>query len=266
MALVGNPLPDDESEIELPNAAPEPSFDGMEMSTLEDGSVEFAAPDEEEKGEAKFMDNLAEFIDEDELTGISSMVLEKVDEDKASRNEWLSTYTKGLNLLGIKYDNRTEPFQGATGVIHPMLNEAVSQFQAQAYKELLPPSGPIRTQVLGDTTAELEKQAERIKQEMNYQILHVMEEYDSEFDQMLYYLGLCGSAFKKIYPDPQLGRQVSKFVQAEDLLVPYSATDLASTERATHIIRMTENELRKLQVNGFYRDIEISAGEGEYDE
>ena len=266
MALVGAPLPDDELEIELPTAAPEPSLDGMEMSTLEDGSVEFAAPEDKEKGEPKFMDNLAEFIDEDELTGISSMVLEKVDEDKASRNEWLSTYTKGLSLLGVKYDNRTEPFQGATGVIHPMLNEAVSQFQAQAYKELLPPSGPVRTQVLGDTTAELEKQAERIKQEMNYQILHIMEEYDSEFDQMLYYLGLCGSAFKKIYPDPQLGRQVSKFVQAEDLLVPYTATDLASAERATHIIRMTENELRKQQVNGFYRDIEISAGEGEYDE
>ena len=218
--LVGQPLPSDELEIELPTAAPEPSFDGMEMSTLEDGSVEFAEPDAEDKGEANFMDNLAEFIDDDELTGISSMVLEKVDEDKASRNEWLSTYTKGLDLLGVKYDNRTEPFQGATGVIHPMLNEAVSQFQSQAYKELLPPSGPVRTQVLGDTSPELEKQAERIKTEMNYQILHVMEEYDSEFDQMLYYLGLCGSAFKKVYPDPQLGRQVSKFIQAEDLLVP----------------------------------------------
>jgi len=264
--LVGQPLPSDELEIELPTAAPEPSFDGMEMSTLEDGSVEFAEPDAEDKGEANFMDNLAEFIDDDELTGISSMVLEKVDEDKASRNEWLSTYTKGLDLLGVKYDNRTEPFQGATGVIHPMLNEAVSQFQSQAYKELLPPSGPVRTQVLGDTSPELEKQAERIKTEMNYQILHVMEEYDSEFDQMLYYLGLCGSAFKKVYPDPQLGRQVSKFIQAEDLLVPYNATDLASCERVTHIIRMTENELRKLQVNGFYRDLEVNPGEGEYDE
>jgi len=258
--LVGQQLPTDDIEVELPLAAPEPSFDGMEMSTNEDGSVEFGTPDDE-KGEAQFMDNLAEYISEDELTGIASMVLEKTEEDKSSRKEWLNVYTKGLDLLGVKYENRTEPFAGATGVIHPMLNEAVSQFQSQAYKELLPPSGPVRTQVLGDTTSELEKQADRIKTEMNYQILHVMEEYDSEFDQMLYYLGLCGSAFKKVYPDPMLGRQVSKFVQAEDLLVPFNATDLASCERVTHMIKMSENELRKAQVTGFYRDIEVQTGD-----
>ena len=171
-------------------------------------------------------------------------MLEKVDEDKSSRKEWINTYSRGLDLLGIKYENRTEPFQGATGVIHPMLNEAVSQFQAQAYKELLPPSGPVRTQVLGDTTPDLEKQADRIKNYMNYEIVHVMEEYDSEFDQMLYYLGLCGSAFKKVYRDPQLNRQVSKFVQAEDMLVPYNATDLNSADRVTHIIKILPNELR----------------------
>jgi len=259
--LVGQKLPDDPLEVELPTQADTPSFEGMEMQTNEDGSVEFGMPESADAGEAQFMDNLAEFINQDELTGISSMVLEKTEEDKSSRKDWLSAYTKGLDLLGIKYENRTEPFAGATGVIHPMLNEAVSQFQAQAYKELLPPSGPVRTQVLGDTTPELEKQADRIKNEMNYQVMHVMEEYDSEFDQMLYYLGLCGSAFKKVYADPMLGRQVSKFVQAEDLLVPYNATDLASCERVTHIIKMTPNELRKAQVTGFYRDIEIYPGD-----
>ncbi len=264
--LVGQTLPDDDLEVEIPAPAPEPSFDGMEMSQMEDGSIEFAEPESVGVEDMGFDSNLAEVIDDDELTGISSMVLDKVDEDKSSRKEWINIYTKGLDLLGVKYENRTEPFNGATGVIHPMLNEAVSQFQSQAYKELLPPSGPVRTQVLGDTTPELEQQADRVKDFMNYQIIHEMPEYDSEFDQMLYYLGLCGSAFKKVYKDPQLGRQVSKFVMAEDMLVPFNATDLESSERVTHIIKMSPNELRKLQVSGFYRDIEIEAGEGEYSE
>ena len=136
--LVGQKLPDDPLEVELPTPEATPSFEGMEMQTNEDGSVEFGMPESANAGEAQFMDNLAEFINQDELTGISSMVLEKTEEDKSSRKDWLSAYTKGLDLLGIKYENRTEPFAGATGVIHPMLNEAVSQFQAQAYKELLP--------------------------------------------------------------------------------------------------------------------------------
>ena len=264
--LVGQTLPDDDLEVEIPAPAPEPSFDGMEMSQMEDGSIEFAEPESVGVEDMGFDSNLAEVIDDDELTGISSMVLDKVEEDKSSRKEWINIYTKGLDLLGVKYENRTEPFNGATGVIHPMLNEAVSQFQSQAYKELLPPSGPVRTQVLGDTTPELEQQADRVKDFMNYQIVHEMPEYDSEFDQMLYYLGLCGSAFKKVYKDPQLGRQVSKFVMAEDMLVPFNATDLESSERVTHIIKMSPNELRKLQVSGFYRDIEVEAGEGEYSE
>ena len=264
--LVGQTLPDDDLEVEIPAPAPEPSFDGMEMSQMEDGSIEFAEPESVGAEDMGFDSNLAEVIDDDELTGISSMVLDKVEEDKSSRKEWINIYTRGLDLLGVKYENRTEPFNGATGVIHPMLNEAVSQFQSQAYKELLPPSGPVRTQVLGDTTPELEQQADRVKDFMNYQIVHEMPEYDSEFDQMLYYLGLCGSAFKKVYKDPQLGRQVSKFVMAEDMLVPFNATDLESSERVTHIIKMSPNELRKLQVSGFYRDIEVEAGEGEYSE
>ena len=242
----------DDIEVELPT----------ETVVNEDGSVD-VGPEEVVKPEMGFGSNLVQALSDDDLAGISSMVLEKVEEDKSARQEWINTYIKGLELLGVKYENRTEPFQGATGVIHPMLNEAVSQFQSQAYKELLPPSGPVRTQVVGDITPELEKQAERVKDYMNYEIIHTMEEYDAEFDQMLYYLGLCGSAFKKVYRDPQLGRQVSKFVQAEDLLVPYNATDLNSAERVTHIIKMSPNDLRKLQVSGFYDDIEIKGGDGE---
>ena len=242
----------DDIEVELPT----------ETVVNEDGSVD-VGPEDVIKPEMGFGSNLVQALSDDDLAGISSMVLEKVEEDKSARQEWINTYIKGLELLGVKYENRTEPFQGATGVIHPMLNEAVSQFQSQAYKELLPPSGPVRTQVVGDITPELEKQAERVKDYMNYEIIHTMEEYDAEFDQMLYYLGLCGSAFKKVYRDPQLGRQVSKFVQAEDLLVPYNATDLNSAERVTHIIKMSPNDLRKLQVSGFYDDIEIKGGDGE---
>jgi len=242
----------DDIEVELPT----------ETVVNEDGSVD-VGPEDVVKPEMGFGSNLVEALSDDDLAGISSMVLEKVEEDKSARQEWINTYIKGLELLGVKYENRTEPFQGATGVIHPMLNEAVSQFQSQAYKELLPPSGPVRTQVVGDITPELEKQAERVKDYMNYEIIHTMEEYDAEFDQMLYYLGLCGSAFKKVYRDPQMGRQVSKFVQAEDLLVPYNATDLNSAERVTHIIKMSPNDLRKLQVSGFYDDVEIKGGDGE---
>ena len=242
----------DDIEVELPT----------DSVVNEDGSVD-VGPEEIVQPQMGFGSNLVQALSDDDLAGISSMVLEKVEEDKSARQEWINTYIKGLELLGVKYENRTEPFQGATGVIHPMLNEAVSQFQSQAYKELLPPSGPVRTQVVGDITPELEKQAERVKDYMNYEIIHTMEEYDAEFDQMLYYLGLCGSAFKKVYRDPQMGRQVSKFVQAEDLLVPYNATDLNSAERVTHIIKMSPNDLRKLQVSGFYDDVEVKGGDGE---
>ncbi len=202
------------------------------------------------------MANLADQVSDDELTGIASYVLEKVEEDKTSRDDWEDTYTKGLDLLGMRYENRTEPFDGATGVVHPMLNEAVTQFQSQAYKELLPAKGPVRTQVMGKTSQDLEKQAERVQDYMNYEIMYAMEEYEPEFDQMLYYLGLAGSAFKKVYRDQALDRPVSKFIPAEDVLVPYNATDLKTAERVTHVIKMTKNELRKLQVSGFYRDIE----------
>jgi hypothetical protein len=264
LTLVGNPILDpDPVDVEIEET---PIIEeGMQVTELEDGSVELGSPDVEPE-DTSFMANLAEQLDDDEIAGISAYVLEKVDEDKNARSEWLETYSQGLNLLGLRYENRSEPFDGATGVVHPMLNEAVTQFQSQAYKELLPAKGPVRTQVMGTTTPELENQAERVSDYMNYTIMHTMKEYESEFDQMLYYLGLGGSAFKKVYVDPQLGRQVSKFVEAKDMLVPFNASDLDSADRVTQIITMTENELRKLQVNKFYRDIEIKSGKAERDE
>jgi len=264
LTLVGNPVFDDEPvDFEMEEQEGDPNL--MEITELEDGSVELGSP-EQEVQDTGFMANLAEQLEDDELAGVSAYVLEKVDEDKNARQEWLDTYSQGLNLLGLKYESRTEPFDGATGVVHPMLNEAVTQFQSQAYKELLPAKGPVRTQVMGTTTPDLEKQAERVQDYMNYTIMHTMKEYETEFDQMLYYLGLGGSAFKKVYVDPQFGRQVSKFVEAKDMLVPYNASDLDSADRVTQIINMSENEFRKLQVNKFYRDIEIQSSKPDRDD
>ena len=204
-----------------------------------------------------FYGNLAENIDETELNIISSDLLQEYENDKSSREEWERTYSQGLELLGFKYNERTQPFQGASGVTHPLLAEAVTQFSSSAYKELMPASGPVRTYVVGDETPEKYQQSQRVKDFMNYQITNVMEEYTPELDQMLFYLPLSGSTFKKVYYDASLGRAVSKFIPAEDLVVPYTATDLESCERITHVVRMTENEVRKKQVSGFYRDIEL---------
>ena len=208
---------------------------------------------------AEFGDNLSEFLDDTENQRIANTVIQNYTDDRSSREDWEDAYTKGLDLLGLRYENRTEPFAGSSGVIHPLLNEAVTQFQAGAYKELLPTNGPVKTKIIGTVTPELEQQAERVKEFMNYQIMYNMEEYEPEFDQMLYYLGNAGSAFKKVYDDTQLNRPVSKFVPAEDLVVPYSATDLQNAERVTHAIKMSKNEIRKLQVSGFYSDIEIGS-------
>ena len=202
--------------------------------------------------------NLAEIIDERVLMGISSELLGYYEDDKSGRQEWEDTYTDGLDLLGVKYQQREEPFRGASGVTHPLIAEAVTQFQAQAYKELLPSSGPVRTQVVGAATPDVEKQARRVQEFMNYQITHVMEEYDPEMDRLLFYLPLAGSAFKKVYFDDILDRAVSRFVPADDLLVPYNASDLNSASRITHVIRMNTNDVRKFQAGGFYRDIELS--------
>ena len=205
--------------------------------------------------------NLAEVLDDTILGSLSSDLSGKVDDDKSSREEWEEAIAKGLTLLGINYEERSEPFLGASGVTHPLLSEAVTQFQAQAYKEMLPPGGPVKTQIIGMQSKETEDQAQRVKDFMNYQITEVMEEYDLDTDQMLFYLPITGSTFKKVYFDPTRGRAVSKFVPAEDLVVPYSATDLQTAERYTHVVRMSENEIRKMQVGGVYRDVSLSAYE-----
>ena len=204
--------------------------------------------------------NLAEFLEEDDLRKLTGDLLNYYESDTESRKDWEDTYIKGLDMLGFKYEDRTQPFEGASGVVHPLLAESVTQFQAQAYKEMLPPHGPVNCQIVGEITPPVEDQAKRVKDFMNYQIMNVMKEYDPELDQLLFYLPLAGSAFKKVYYDGQLGRAVSKFVSGEDLVIDYFAADLETASRVTHCIKMNGNELRKNQVSGFYRDVEVSSG------
>jgi len=208
--------------------------------------------------EEDFYCNLAEKMDDNDLGRIASNLVADYENDKSSRDEWAHTYTKGLELLGVKFEERTRPFRGASSVTHPLLAEAVTQFSSTAFKEMMPSDGPVRTRVVGKEDVEIYQQAQRVKEFMNYQITNVMEEYTPELDQMLFYLPLSGSTFKKVYYDGQLGRAVSKFVPAEDLIVPYSASDLDSCERITHVVKLTENDVRKKQVAGFYRDIDIN--------
>lgn len=215
------------------------------------------APEEDLEFSPEFGDNLAEYLDEKVLRKIVDDIDDLITEDDRGREEWKHMYEKGIVLLGLNYEERTEPFDGATGVTHPILNEAVTQFQAQAYKELLPSGGPVRTTIVGKVTPEREAQAERVKTYMNYQITEVMEEYDPDFDQMLYFVGYGGSAFKKVYYDDYLGRATSPYILPKDLIVPYAARDLLTAERVTHVLRYSPNELKRLQVNGFYRDIEL---------
>jgi hypothetical protein len=203
--------------------------------------------------------NLADFLDESILVDIGSTLEEQYKDYRSSRQDWETTYTNGLDLLGFKYERRTEPFRNASGVTHPVLAESVTQFQSQAYKELLPADGPVRTQIVGKIDSQREQQAERVRDFMNYQIMSVMKEYEPEFDQMLFYLPLAGSTFKKVYYDEILGRAVSKFIPAEDLVVPYSATSLDDADAIIHVIKISANDLRKQQVGGFYKDIDLGA-------
>jgi hypothetical protein len=207
--------------------------------------IEGEEPVVEDAPEDDFAKNLAEDMDERDLEDLASQLISDFKNDKETRSDWEDSYTKGLDLLGFKYTVQTRPFQGASGVTHPLLAEAVTQFQAQAYKELLPADGPVRTQVIGKVDLEKEEQATRVKDFMNYMITEQMEEYTPEFDQLLFYLPLAGSTFKKIYYDEVLERAVSKFVPAEDLVLPYYTTSLVDCERITHVIRMTDNEVRK---------------------
>ena len=208
-------------------------------------------------GTEDHFDNLADLLPDDVLSPIGLKLNGDYKDYKYSRREWEQAYTTGLDLLGFKYHNRTQPFQGASGATHPVLAEAVTQFQALAYKELLPADGPVRTQVIGASNPQKQQQSERVKEFMNFQLLDQMKEYEPEFDSMLFYLPLAGSTFKKVYYDELLGRAVSKFVQADDLVVPYTATSLDDAEAVVHIVKMSENDLRKQQVAGFYRDIEL---------
>ena len=250
-------IPGAQEEIELEIEQPEmrdPS--NTEVFLAEDGSATLGF-DPEEQEDLKFGENLAEVMDERDLASIASELTGSYEEDLESRDDWYTTFSKGLDLLGIRGEDRSQPFEGASGVYHPILSEAVIQFQSQAYKELLPAGGPVDTEVLGMTDdAKLEK-ANRVKNFMNYQITYKMEEFDPEMDQLLFYLPLSGSAFKKIYYDPSLGRATARFIKAEDLVVPYYAVDLLTAPRITHVIHMAENELRKMQVSGFYKDIDL---------
>ena len=208
-------------------------------------------------GTESHFDNLADLLPEEVTSPIGSQLRDNYMDYKNSRKEWARTYTQGLDLLGFKYENRTQPFQGASGATHPVLAEAVTQFQATAYKELLPADGPVRTQIMGMNNPAKAQQAQRVKDYMNYQIMDQMKEYEPEFDSMLFHLPLAGSTFKKVYYDDLLGRAVSKFVPAEEVVVPYTATSLADAEAIIHVVKISENDLRKQQVGGFYSDVEL---------
>ncbi len=247
------------TEVETPNEDIVQTSENVEVTMDEQGGAEVSF-DPNAMNSALKQDhsiNLAETLSEQALDSLGTKLFEQYREYKESRGDWEQSYREGLELLGFKYERRTEPFRGASGVNHPVLAEAVTQFQAQAYKELLPADGPVRTQIMGTITPEKQDQAHRVKDFMNYQIMDQMKEYEPEFDQMLFYLPLSGSTFKKVYYDELLGRAVSKFVPADDLIVPYSANSLDDAEAIVHVIKMSENELRKQQVAGFYRDIEL---------
>ena len=244
---------------------PEVEVDETEPIAIE---IQAEGADEEtpEPEKQDFYENLAEGMDEGLLSRLANDLLADYKKDKESRSDWEKSYTNGLDLLGFKYNNDGGPFQGASSVTHPMLAESVTQFQAQAYRELLPSDGPVSAQVVGALTPEKMEQAQRVQEFMNYMITEEMEEYTPEFDQLLFYLPLAGSAFKKVYFDDVMQRAVSKFVPAEDLVVPYYATDLKDCERITHLVRMSENDILKKQQTGFYRNVEIVPSRMDQDE
>ena len=241
-----------------------PFVEGIEIEEEDDGSVVIDFDPEGGFGEEDdaFDRNLAEEMDSGELGSVANDLLAQYESAKESRGDWEQEYSKGLELLGFKYEERTMPFRGATGVTHPLLAEAATQFQAQAFNELLPPEGPVRTYVMGEITKEKEAQSRRVKDFMNYYLTNVAEEYTPEFDQMLFYLPLAGSTFKKVYYDANLERAVSKFVQAEHLIVPYDAADLETAPFVAQVVRMPANDVRKLQVSGFYRDVPVHPSQG----
>jgi len=270
MADIDKGLPNTRTKIEIPSEeemAEEVSVQEeeaeqkgpVEVVPEEDGgaTIDFEPGAINIPGTESHFDNLADILPEENLEPIGNEMVQNYMDYKSSRKDWENAYTTGLDLLGFKYENRTEPFQGASGATHPVLAEAVTQFQAQAYKELLPADGPVRTQIIGVKNPGTEQQSERVKDYMNYLIMDQMKEYESEFDSMLFHLPLAGSTFKKVYYDVPMGRVVSKFVPADELIVPYTATSLEDAEAIIHRVKISENELRKQQVNGFYADVEL---------
>jgi len=260
---IGNSTRPDEVAMDV--AAAEPIVAQGNTETIEnpDGSVDinFDPRSAQLDTGGDHFANLAEVIPDDVLNPLGAELVENYADYKSSRADWEKTYTEGLELLGFKYERRTQPFRGASGATHPVLAEAVTQFQSLAYKELLPAEGPVRTQIVGLVTPDRQQQADRVKEYMNYQIMDIMKEYEPEFDQMLFYLPLSGSTFKKVYYDSLLGRPVSQFIQSEDLVVPYNATSLDDAEAIIHVLKVSENSLRKQQVSGFYKDIELQASD-----
>ena len=259
-----------ELELEIPDSGQEPLLtdlgDEIEIIEEEGGDVIVDFDPMPEMAEGGFDENLAETLSDSELSRISGDLSSEFEANKSSRQEWEDTYSNGLELLGFSYEDRTQPFRGASGVTHPLLAEAATQFQAQAFNELLPSSGPVRTVVLGKETRDKVEQAARVKQFMNYYITNVMEEYTPDMDQMLFYLPLAGSTFKKVYYDEAMGRIVSKFVPAENLVVPYDTSDLETCPNVTQVVKMDLNDLRKMQVAGFYLDIPVIPAQQELDD
>jgi len=273
MSEIDKSLPNVKQEIELPseeeiaeasqaNIEEAQSAQDVEVTQEEDGGATISFDPEaiNQPGTNEHFDNLADLLPEEVLGRLGSELYENYTQYKASRKDWEDGYTKGLDLLGFKYQTRSQPFTNASGATHPVLAEAVTQFQAHAYKELLPATGPVHTQIMGVVNKQKEDQATRVKNFMNYQLMNKMKEYEPEFDQLLFYLPLSGSAFKKVYYDELLDRAVSKFIPADDLIVPYTATSLEDAEAIVHVLKISENDLRKKQVAGFYRDVEISPG------
>ena len=273
MSTIDKSLPNVEQEIKLPseeevveasqeNIEEQVGPDDIQVEQDEDGgaTITFDPEAVNQPGTNEHFDNLADLLPEEVLGRLGSELYENYMQYKASRKDWEDGYTKGLDLLGFKYETRSKPFANASGATHPVLAEAITQFQAHAYKELLPATGPVHTQIMGTVTKQKEEQSTRVKNFMNYQLMNVMKEYEPEFDQLLFYLPLSGSAFKKVYYDELLDRAVSKFVPADDLVVPYTATSLEDAESIVHVLKISENDLRKKQVAGFYRDIEITPG------
>ena len=265
MADIDKGLPNTRTQVKVPGEEVEVKEEikeqgPVEVTPEEDGGVtlDFEPGAINIPGTESHFDNLADILPDDVLNPLGSELKNNYIDYKMSRKDWEKSYTDGLDLLGFKYENRTEPFQGASGATHPVLAEAVTQFQATAYKELLPSDGPVRTQVLGVKTPAKDQQAHRVKDFMNYLIMDQMKEYEPEFDSMLFHLPLAGSTFKKVYYDDLLGRAVSKFVPADDLIVPYTANSLDDAEAIIHVLKMSENDLRKQQVAGFYSDVELT--------